>query len=128
VAELPSLVARFAHESSRFNSAGPTWKCFEPARLDHATSVFAIDGLNDDSIWAVGDQWVQVNGQTPIARADLESSKVGVSNAGYRLRLEMDDSPPGHGAITGWPPWEEKEQIRLLAKLLAQESRLVKRT
>jgi hypothetical protein len=115
-------VARVVHSSGHLNSAGVKWTCFEPSRLDNATSVFVIDGLDDGGIWTLGDTHVKRDGKVPIAHADLAIAQITQA----ALDLEIDNDPPRHAAIVSWP--SDKEQIRLRAIILASNARVTLRS
>lgn len=85
-----------------------------------ALSVFRTDSLGQDDIWAIG-RGVRPS-RTLHARADLSSGTLqAVSD---KLVLELDESPPRHGNIKGWPPDPEKDAQKALALELAARSDL----
>lgn len=100
---------------------GPKWKAFEPSRLDNTTSVFVIDGLTEFEVWELGDRVRP--GTASIARAQLTPAQV---RSVDDLELEVDDDPPRHAAITGWP--DDKATARARALELAAKARLFRRT
>lgn len=114
--------------SSRNIASGPRarWRAFLPDR-QHQTSVFRIDDAEEDEIWRCGAAIAKRRGGSIHGRADFEAGAVyEVEN----LHLEMDETPPRHGNITGWPlhddELEQKTARRNLAKeLLARITRTV---
>jgi hypothetical protein len=119
---------RFTCDNSHFNAQGPKWKFFEPSKAHNETSVFLANGTLDAEIWDLGDQFARRGDRTPIALATITSADVGVANKHLptaELRLELDNNPPRHGAIVGWP--EAKEEMRVLAHALAAKATLLRR-
>ena len=83
------------------------------------TSVFKINELKNDDIWNLGiDNVIGNTGKTLYGRAGLEEKKA--HEVG--LIVEIDDNPPRHGTIHGWP--EKKSEQKLLAIKLASASTL----
>jgi len=83
------------------------------------TSIFKINNLNDDDIWKLAtDNIVGKTGRTLHGRAELEEQAV----LGIGLDVKVDDRPPRHGTIRGWP--EKKSERKLLAIKLASASKL----
>ena len=115
----PAAVARFIFEKGHlFDGGGARWTAFEPSRRDNTTSVFVTDGLNSADIWTLADT---TRPQRSIARAMLVPADVRSS----RLDLEIDNDPPRHAAIIGWPA--EKSEIKALAQLLAAKASVARR-
>lgn len=119
-ASFATLAARFTRDR-HFSSNGIKWKFFEPSRIDNATSVFVVDDLKETEIWSLGDTYAALDGRSPIARADIAPTSI--EEVG--LRFEIDNSPPRHAAITGWPT--DKELVRLRAMDIARKAKLVVR-
>lgn len=83
------------------------------------TSVFNIDELKNDNIWQLAiANVIQESGRTLYGRADLE----GKNAQEIGLSVELDDNPPRHANIRGWP--EKKSEQKLLAIKLAAASTL----
>jgi hypothetical protein len=81
------------------------------------TSVFKINKLKNDEIWRLGiDHVIGKTDKTLYGRAELKGENV----QGFGLVVEVDDNPPRHGTINGWP--EKKSEQKLLAIKLASAS------
>ena len=122
--EEPSAIttaSRFTCDESHFNAAGAKWKLFEPSRGDNATSVFITDGLTPEDVWTIGDTYAHRGDRLPVARGDVTPNDIKTVS----LRLSVDDDPPRHALILGWP--SEKEELRLRAMELARKARLFRR-
>ena len=63
------------------------------------TSVFAIAGLGQLAINALGEELGRTRGKPAKGRAELDV--VDVTAVG--LRFVRDDVPPRHGNLVGWP-------------------------
>jgi hypothetical protein len=117
-------VSRFVCHRRGYNAETQRVKAreFEPARLDHATSVFVIDDLVERDIWDLGDRYVAPTRGTPVARGDI--SRADVRSTG--LQLVVDNAPPRHAAITAWPPdkhecMSKAQQLAAVATLRVRE-------
>jgi hypothetical protein len=83
------------------------------------TSVFHINGLNESSIWEIGESYIarpqekNLYGRGDILAAVIETAK---------LRVDYDNTPPRHANIIGWP--KEKHEQKSLAQELAAEAKL----
>jgi hypothetical protein len=122
VAGIDELLVRFLTSSSHFAKTRSLVKsaAFLPAS-DGTVSVFAIDGLPDSATWEIGDRVVAApSGRKVKGRADFESGVVH-----QPLAIEVDNDPPRHRAITGWPSEESERQQ--LALELANAARLILR-
>jgi hypothetical protein len=75
-----------------------TWRLF---RTNHqnVASVFRINGLDESEIWSYADEHFDRENQTMCGRGDLSQADV----EGVGLELEMNEEPPRHGEIRGWP-------------------------
>lgn len=106
-----------------FPNGAARWKVFQPARLDNTTSVFILEGLSADESWALGDK-VRVP-LTAIAHASVTPADI----QAVRLTLDIDNDPPRHAAITGWPVTDdvEKFEVKALAQELAARAIVLKR-
>jgi hypothetical protein len=99
----------FSPENSRVKP-----KALEPARKDHKTSVFRISGLADPEIWSFGNEYVaRPLGKALLGRGDLIVGEI----KALGLAIEVDDNPPRHANIAGWPL--EKEKWKSLSQELA---------
>lgn len=89
-------------------------KGVEPAALDHRTAVFRVFGLQDSDIWHLGQEFVgEPQSKKVLARGDLLVEQI----TSLGLVLEIDDDPPRHAAIAGWPV--EKDEWKSLSQELA---------
>ena len=70
------------------------------------TSVFLICRLFERRIWQIGETYVAKKGNTIYGRADLLASVVEKA----RLVLVMDNVPPRHANIIGWPPGKDSQK------------------
>ncbi|WP_423927811.1 hypothetical protein [Candidatus Palauibacter sp.] len=75
-----------------------TWRLFRPDRSG-AVSVFRIDGLDEQGIWGHADEYFDRVNQTMRGRGDFAESDI----EGTDLTFTLDETPPRHGEITGWP-------------------------
>lgn len=83
------------------------------------TSIFRIQDVDADSIWASGNEVSKVSGRTLHARADIATKAVRSTG----LNVLPEEPPPRHGNIVGWP--EGREDRMELAKVLADGITLV---
>lgn len=122
-------VARFVFERSKCKRGlgRVRWDAF--ITRDGKTSVYRTEGLSEDGIWRIGQEFV-VNAYTGpnkgqlqiIGRGDLLARNV----IAQGLKLEPEPSPhPRHAIISGWPG-EKPDQIEI-AKELEKHSTLVLR-
>ncbi len=96
------LTARYLVDRKHFSpeNARVKARALHPARRDHKTSVFRVDGLSERHIWELGDAHVARARDKPLlARADLFVRQV----ARVGLRVEAQEPPPRHANISGWP-------------------------
>jgi hypothetical protein len=82
------------------------------------TSVFLISNLSESQIWRIGEIYVAKKTRTIHGRADLPASAVEKA----MLTLVLNNIPPRHANILGWPP--EKDSQKELALELAEKSEL----
>ena len=83
------------------------------------TSVFKINELKNEDIWKLGvDHVIGISDKTLYGRAELQGENAQKSG----LSVEIDDNPPRHGTIHGWPAM--KSEQKLLAIKLASVSTL----
>ncbi len=114
------LLARFLMSKRHFNAATGAINSsgFMPP-ADLRLSVFQIKGLTSVEVWELGLRYVaQPPDRNVHGRADLANGSV----RDVGLTLELDDSPPRHAAIKGWPT--EKSEQKLRALELAKRSTL----
>ena len=110
------LTARYLTQSGHYASSAGRVKprAFHPARRDHKTSVFRVQGLTEHQVWRVGDVYVALPlGGEVLARAELSVAQI--ADAG--LRLESAEPPLRHANIVEWPP--EKDAWMSRAQELA---------
>ena len=114
-------IARYCSQSSHYTASTGRVKpsAVLPPPLDLRTSTFRILGLNNDDIWALGDNVLAGSGKPLLARA--ETIVRIVETVG--LQVDPDNNPPRHAHIVGWPP--DKEAQRELAVELAKRMTLV---
>jgi hypothetical protein len=79
------------------------------------TSVCGIDGLTDTDIWSIGEDVAKTRGQALYGRGDIKSNYISEID----LILDIDDTPPRHANIIGWPE-KDVEQQQLALKLANQ--------
>lgn len=84
-------------------------------------SVYRTQNLDEDTIWAIGVQYVAApQGKTVRARGDLVAADIVATG----LVIETDPRPhPRHADIVGWPA--EKDGQKQLAVELANAAMLV---
>lgn len=83
------------------------------------TSVFHINGLDEASIWVIGETHVAGPlGKTLYGRGDILAAVVEEK----KLGIDYDNTPPRHANIIGWPT--EKHEQKSLAQELAAEAKL----
>lgn len=131
--ELPNAVgpyehlARFLTQTNHFspqsNSVKP--RVFEPPD-DLRLSVFRVDGLDRQEVWAIGQ--TNVISRMPPPRKTLYGMAdiLAFLFEGRNLHVDPDNNPPRHANITGWP--EAKSERKLIAQELAVEATLVLRS
>lgn len=115
----PSSVTRFLFDHGHYviSTGRVKPRAFEPSIRDNTTSVFVIDGLPDQAIWNISTLHIApLRGRDAAVRADIPSAAIEQID----LALDVDDTPPGHAAIVGWPP--EKDRVKMLAQQLAADA------
>lgn len=80
---------------------------------DGKLSIFDTENLQDESVWSMGRD-IAID-RTLHARADITT---GVAVA-QGLNLVIDEPPPRHRNLDGWPPASQKEDRKLIAMELA---------
>ena len=79
----------------------------------YKTSIFRIDGLPDNAIWALGDHHVGTDQRPVLARLDLNARTI----YEQALNFEVDNTPPRHANIVGWPT--DRSHFRSIAQQVA---------
>ena len=115
-------LARFIFSKSHFSVTNKEvkFKAFTPPLNSDNLSVFRISGLSDSEVWTIGREYVQREGRSIKARADLSASDV------YENKLEVIPDKQGHelhANITLFPV--DKRARDSLARKLALASQLV---
>ena len=112
-------LARFIFSKSHFarTKGEVKYKAFTPDGTD--ISVYRISGLSDTEVWAIGRKYVEREGRTIKARADLFAAAAYENN----LKVIPDITPHKlHANITPLPPdMRVRERI---ARRLALASKL----
>lgn len=83
--------------------------------VDGKLSIFDTDGVEERTVWSIGQEIAIERDQTLYARGDISTS----SATGQNLRVIPDEPPPRHRNIVGWPPADQKEDQKLIAMELA---------
>lgn len=92
---------------------------FLPVECCLQTSVFMIRGLGEGRVWKIGRRIQRKRKKTLYGRADISVAKIVEKN---RLRVELDNMPPRHASIVGWP--QDKEHRKSIAQELARDATL----
>ena len=114
-------LARYLLQKTHYSALNSRVKpgAFLPNR-ERQTSVFLIRGLSEQEIWQIGEEHVSGPLDKRLrARADVIVSTVEEQG----LRVDLDNIPPRHANIIGWP--EEKSAQKLIALELASRASLV---
>ena len=84
------------------------------------TSVYRVDELTDEEIFAIGKEYVANSmGKPLLGRADVVSSDI----MALELRIEPTPDPhPRHADIVGWPADDSKH--KLIAIEIAEKAQL----
>lgn len=96
-------------------------RAFRPRDHDTDTSVFRTTGQSDEAIWQVGSRTVlperQIAEMTARihARADFNAK----APLALGLTLKLDEPPPEHVLIGGWPP-EKHARMQIALELAAR--------
>jgi hypothetical protein len=91
---------------------------FLPASDSDMLSVFRTSGLSTNEIWAIGDDVGRASQRPLHGRADIAALQV----QKQRLFIDLNNNPPRHANITGWPP--EKPKRLSIAQELAEVAKL----
>jgi hypothetical protein len=74
-----------------------------------ATSVFGTRSLSESDIWRMGQEVVATPGRRTLrARADVRVRDVTAAS----LRVVLDNTPPRHANIVGWPEAKSAQKLR----------------
>jgi hypothetical protein len=96
---------------------------------DRRLSCFRIGSLGADAIWRLADEnkITTPSGRPVDGRADLPLSSVAATAAETRqpIQADLDDLPPRHVSIFGWP--EDKDAQMIVAQSLCRRATLVLR-
>lgn len=114
------MLARFLKHTNRFAAVAKNVRmsAFMPHHME--LSVFGINYLSEEQIWNLGAEYLSLNKNQPIkGRAEILEEIV-IKNG---LQLVMDNNPPRHANIIGWP--ESKPEQKLIAGKLALKAMLV---
>ena len=97
------------------------FKVFMPFHL--AVSVFRTGGLSDSDIWEIGQEEVAgPRNKTLYGRAEVLGSHVEQVAVQSPLQVVIDEPPPRHANIVGWP--DEQSTQQLIAIKLAEMATL----
>ena len=102
-------LARFEFDKGAYVRAdgNPRPRAFYPSfdeeRQRLETSLFRIQGLAVETIWARGDRAGATRGKTASGYCSLPAGSVATAG----LRVENDVPPDLHAVILGWPEHEE---------------------
>jgi hypothetical protein len=113
-----ALLTRFLRHSSHFKILKNEVRssAFMPP-ADLRLSVFHITGIFEIEIWKLGEGIVASPDAELHARGDIEVKAV-ISIPKCGLQIELDNDPPRHAAICGWP--QEKSKQKEIALQLAK--------
>lgn len=107
-------LTRFVYSSRSINADRVKANAFlPPPNPPHGeTSVFQILGLDSQRVWALKSLARQ--DKEPRGRADFTEEDL---NSPVDLTFRLNDTPPRHGNLAGWPPGkdERKEVAQALA-------------
>lgn len=113
-------ISRYIFNKRHYNQQNVKQAAFIPPR-NLALSIYRVDGLTSDQIWAIGEEYVVPKRGLPIlARADLNVEDIKSSS---QVSINPKPTPhPRHADIIGWP--SEKSEQKLIASELALASEL----
>lgn len=116
-------LARFVFESKKFTRNPPRikHKAFHPDPIDMGTSVSRIDGLDETTIWEIGDQAGERRQKRALARGEFLASSV----KRIDLNVIVDEPPPRHALIIGWST-DKSEQMSKAQELAAQATPVIR--
>jgi hypothetical protein len=99
------MVARFVFDTRHFSGRDRRIKASAFMPIDGATSVFQINELTEEQIWALGVLAGQLRGKLPYVRGDLPIERIRETS----LEVVIDNDPQYHGAIVNWPAGKEDQ-------------------
>lgn len=106
--------ARFATQSSHYRKSDLEVRqslFLPPKNLE--LSVFRSDGLTQDDIKNLGNKHIpNIKGFTEVLKNDIEAIEP--------LKIQIDNVPPRHANIIGWPA--QKSEQKLLALKLKEKA------
>lgn len=104
-------LARFLTSSKHFNPAQQrvTHNAFMPRA--GAASVFRVGGLNDARVRAIGKEHIVLGPGRRIHGCGYIGGEH-VTRSG--LSLEVDNTPPRHANIVGWPPEKGAQKLKAM--------------
>ena len=107
------------NETIKFGAFMPPYASKDPPLYSPDISVYRLSGLSDNEKWTIGREYVQTEGRSIKARADLSVQEV------YKNKLKViSDTQPHerHANITPFPP--DRLACQRLATKLARASKL----
>lgn len=116
--ERPYPLCRFVYSRRQVNNTRVKAEAFLPYP-GRETSVFQTRGLNSDDIWSLSRR--ARKDRDPKGRADFSESDL---ERPVNLRFVLDNTPPRHGNLKGWPAAKD-EQKELALELAARATPLV---
>jgi len=112
-------LSKFIFNKSQFSSSNKRVKysVFIPPS-NRRLSVFRSTDLSENEVWEIGNAIGIERKLTLLARADIRVASVTKTG----LEIDVDDIPPRHANIVGWP--DEDSEIKLKAMELAENAQL----
>ncbi|HEY9228577.1 MAG TPA: hypothetical protein VIP11_18125 [Gemmatimonadaceae bacterium] len=126
-------LTQFLFESNKFKNENATPGAFFPSRNAererYERSVFRTEGMSESPIWQLAVEHVEPSrGKPAIARAIVPVEQVTRVIEGISMSFELDEPPPLHGVVVGWPDGDSQKQIRkLIAAEIASKAKVVQR-
>ena len=107
------------NETIKFGAFMPPYASKDPPSYSPDLSVYRLSELSDNEKWTIGREYVQTEGRSIKARADLPVQEVYKNN----LKVISDMQPhERHANITPFPP--DRLACQRLATKLARASKL----
>lgn len=111
-------LARFPHQSNHFRHDGSVKARHYEPEFNHSegrfeTSVWRSEGLTDNEIRQIAQEHIIDKGRKCYGITRCRAA----GPIGLRLQVIVDEPPPHHAVIVGWPG--EKEERQSLAQELA---------
>lgn len=102
------------------------FRAFLPRRNDGELSIMRTKDLDEAGVWTLGDAVAAPAQRTVYARGDFLAPDVRASFVDrWHLSVRLDEAPPRHALIEGWPPQTETEIRKLLAVQLRAKAALI---